>query len=70
MKKIIILMSLLICGILSLTMMFCSAYIISWVCQGAVLKHIFFRIGWPILSIPILMIVVSSILLILDFLSE
>lgn len=70
MKKVIILAAFLICGIISLSMIFCSAFIVSWLCQGAELYHIFFDVGWGILLIPILMIVIPSILLINEFINE
>lgn len=70
MKKVIILVAFLICGILTLSMFFCSAFIISWLCQGTEIFQIFFDIGWGVLLVPILMIVIPSFLLIQEFLNK
>lgn len=70
MKKVIILVAFLVCGILSMSMLFCSAFIVSWLCQGTDVYQIFFNVGWKVLLTSALMIIIPSILLIKEIFNK
>ena len=70
MKKIIFLSALLVCSGISLTILLCTAFIISWVCQGATFVQILIDMGWLYIIIPAISFFVSLFFIIKELLKS